>query len=50
MNLVEDIVDKGDGGIAEDEGDGEYDKAEYAQKDGERVSCVVHRVFVQLGN
>lgn len=41
MHLIEDILD---GDIAEDD-DGAYDEAEYAQEDGDRVSCVIQRVL-----
>lgn len=42
VNLVDNLVDKGDETVAEEEGDGEY---EYAQEDGERVSCIVQRLL-----
>lgn len=32
-------------GVAEDEDDGEYDEAEYAHENGERVSCMVQRIL-----
>lgn len=45
MNLVENVANAVEEGIAEEENNGWYDEAKYAQKVGERVNCTVQRSF-----
>lgn len=42
VNLIEDVVDEG---LIKDENWREYDGSEYAQENGERVSCMVKKVI-----
>lgn len=45
MNLVENVLNGGDNRVIENEDDGMYNGAEYAQEDGEQINYVVQSVL-----